>query len=139
MKPDRMEEAQRWLRQSQNDLAAGGAMRANGFYAQACFQAQQAAEKALKALAYLKGERFVHGHSVKVLLDDLVVTYPELATVGDGAGQLDLYYITARYPNALPGSAPFEVYRHEQAEEAVSIAEGIIQVAERLISRKESK
>ena len=34
--------------------------------------------------------------------------------------------------------APFEIYRKEQAEVAVSVAESIIQVAERLISREGS-
>ncbi len=139
MKPDRMKEAQRWLRQSENDLAGARVLHREGFFALACFTSQQAAEKALKALAYLKGERFVPGHSVKGLLDDLMATYPELASVHEGAEGLDQYYVPTRYPNALPGGAPFEVYRCEQAEEAFSIAEGLIQVAERLISQQESK
>ena len=138
MKPDPKQEADRWLRQAENDLAVVRMSVREGFYAHACFMSQQAAEKALKALAYLKGDRFVPGHSVKGLLDDLTTTYPELASVNDGAKQLDQYYVPTRYPNALPGSAPFEVYGREQAEEAVSIAGGIIQLAERLISREGS-
>ena len=139
MKPDPKQEADRWLRQAENDLAVVHMSVREGFYAHACFMSQQAAEKALKALAYLKGDRFVLGHSVKVLLDNLIATFPGLASVRDGAEQLDQYYVPTRYPNALPGSAPFEVYKREQAEEAVNIAEGIIQIAERSISQEEGK
>ena len=139
MKPDRIKEAQRWLRQSKDDLAGARVLLREGFFALACFTSQQAAEKALKALAYLRGDRFVPGHSVNGLLNDLIVTYPELTSINDGAERLDQYYIPTRYPDALPGGAPFEVYRREQAEEAVSVAEGIIQVTEGVISREESK
>ena len=139
MKPDPKQEADRWLRQAENDLAAGETLRDNGFAAHACFQAQQAAEKALKALHYLGGERRVLGHSAVELLAGLVEKYPELRSMNEAASRLDLYYITARYPNALPGSAPFEVFRREQAEEAVTLAEGIIKAVEGIVSREESK
>jgi HEPN domain-containing protein len=133
-----MKEAQRWLSQAQNDLAVVHMSVREGFYAHACFMSQQATEKALKALAYLKGDRFVPGHSVRGLLDDLITTYPELASVQDGAERLDQYYVPTRYPDALPGGAPFEVYRREQSEEAVTLAESIIQVVARLVSREAS-
>ena len=139
MKPDPKREADRWLRQSENDLAVVRMSVREGFYAHACFMSQQAAEKALKALHYLGGERHVLGHSVAELLAGLVEKHPELGSMTEVASRLDQYYVPTRYPNALPGSAPFEVYKHEQAEEAVSIAEGIIQVAERLISQEEGK
>ena len=95
-------------------------MHREGFFALACFMSQQAAEKALKALAYFKGDRFVPGHAVISLLDNLVAAYPELTSIHDGAERLDLYYVPTRYPDALPGGAPFEAYKSEQAEEAVS-------------------
>ena len=139
MKPERMKEAQRWLSQSENDLAGAQVLQREGFFALACFTSQQAAEKALKALHYLGGERHVLGHSVVELLAGLVQEYPDLRSMNEAASSLDQYYVPTRYPDALPGGAPFEVYRREQAEEAVSIAEGIIQVAERLISQEESE
>lgn len=37
-----------WLRQARNDLALATLARDNGFLAQACYHASQAAEKALK-------------------------------------------------------------------------------------------
>lgn len=41
-----------WLDQALNDLEWGQASAASDFHSQACFIAQQVAEKALKALAY---------------------------------------------------------------------------------------
>ena len=79
------------------------------------------------------------GHSVVEFLAGLVEKHPELGSMTEVASRLDLYYITARYPNALPGGAPFEAYKRDQAEEAINIAEGIIQVVEDLVSQEGSK
>jgi HEPN domain-containing protein len=46
---DSAHEAERWLRQAENDLTFGRIAQREGFFNQACFIAQQAAEKALKA------------------------------------------------------------------------------------------
>ena len=45
-------EAERWRRQAANDLAFARVALRERFYAQACFIAQQSAEKSVKALAY---------------------------------------------------------------------------------------
>ena len=42
-------DAERWLRQAENDLAFAQTGLENGFYAQTCFLAQQVGEKAVKA------------------------------------------------------------------------------------------
>ena len=92
-----------------------------GFFAQACFVCQQAAEKALRALHYLGGARAVLGQSVVELLAPLVPS-PGLGDLREGAQQLDQYYIPTRYPNGLPGGVPAEVFTRRQAEEAVGLA-----------------
>ena len=57
-----MAEAERWLFHAERDLGFGKlALEIGGFYAQVCFMAQQSAEKALKALLYLRGARLVPG------------------------------------------------------------------------------
>ena len=127
-------DARRWLRQAENDLAFARLALREGFCAQACFVAQQVAEKALKALAYLRGDRFVVGHSVLELLSGLETTYPQLAKHRQLARTLDQYYIPTRYPNALPGSVPFEVYGRAQAEEAVGGADAVVTAARGLLA-----
>jgi HEPN domain-containing protein len=64
-------EARRWLRQAESDLAFAELGAREGFPAQACFMAQQAAQKASKAVRYAAGERFVIGHSLVELLEGI--------------------------------------------------------------------
>ena len=60
-------EAQRWWKQAENDLGYAELGFREGYYAQACFQSHQVAEKALKALHYgVHEKRFVPGHSFEV-------------------------------------------------------------------------
>ncbi len=126
MKLDPTAEATRWMLQSENDLAAANAMLREGFYSQACFMSQQAAEKALKSIAYGRGDRFVIGHSLQELLNDLVNTHEDMESLRDAACRLDQYYIATRYPDALPGGLPFETYSGGQAGEAVAMASEIV-------------
>lgn len=112
-------EAERWLRQAENDLAFAELGAREGFFAQACFVCQQAAEKALKAVHYAGGARFVFGHSLVELLNELVAGRPGFAGLRERAQQLDQYYIPTRYPNGLPGGVPAEVFTRRQAEEAI--------------------
>ncbi len=52
---ERTEEAKRWLTQAKRDLKAAKDSARNENYEWACFQAQQAAEKTVKALLYAYG------------------------------------------------------------------------------------
>jgi HEPN domain-containing protein len=104
-----------------------------GFFAQACFMSHQVAEKALKALAYYRGDRYVTGHSILDLVSDLESTHPKVSEHRGTASILDTYYVPTRYPNALPGSVPFEVYGRDQAEKAVAAVAKLVGTAAGLI------
>ncbi len=127
-------EARRWLLQAENDLGAARVMLREGFFAQACFLAHQVAEKALKAVAYLRGDRYVVGHSLSDLISDLQGTYSDLADFRRITGRLDRYYLPTRYPDALPGGLPFEAFDRSEAEEAVEVAGSIVELAKSIIS-----
>ena len=64
MKPDPLGEGSRWLLQAEQDLDDARYNFDGGRFHLACFLAQQAAEKALKAFLYVEGEEHVFGHSV---------------------------------------------------------------------------
>ena len=124
------------MRQAENDLAAGEMLQGTGFHAQACFMAQQAAEKALKALSYRRGSEATWGHQVSGtsgLLQMVMTYYPSLGRYEEDAAILDQYYIATRYPDALPDGAPYEVYSRTQAEEAIGRAGRIVREARRII------
>lgn len=123
----RKHEAERWLSQARSDIAAAELSAAGASFEWACFQAQQAAEKALKAY-WLSGGHDPWGHS----LLRLVREHPEApsSNVFDGleehASALDQYYIPTRYPNGLPDLTPHEVYSERQAAAAIASARRII-------------
>lgn len=133
MKPNPKAEAERWLAQARSELAFARVGIREGFYAQACFHCQQSAERALKALHYLRGTRLVIGHSVVELLAPLTERQPTLASLRDAAARLDQLYIPTRYPNGLPGGVPAEVFTKGQAAEAVTQATQFIERAADLV------
>ena len=126
---DSASEADRWLKQAENDLEFARLGLREGFFAQVCFLAQQSAEKAVKAIGYLLGDRTVLGHSVAVLVDRYAERVPDLADLRDAAGLLDQYYIPTRYPNGLPGGFPFMAFSEEQATNALAAAERFLRLA----------
>ena len=128
---DSRAEADRWLKQAENDLDFARLGLREGFFSQVCFLAQQSAEKSVKAVGYLLGERTVMGHSVIVLADRYSDRVPDLAELRDEAGILDQYYIPTRYPNGLPGGFPFLAFTEEQATDAIAAAERFLGLAAR--------
>lgn len=113
-----------WLRQAQNDLSWAEHSLAGGFCAQTCFIAQQASEKALKAYCFFKGFDIVRTHS----LFQIVKALGEKGILEKHARELDLYYISARYPDAFPAGAPFEILTEEQGARALGSAKEILDI-----------
>jgi HEPN domain-containing protein len=112
-----------WFRQAKRKLDSARWDIQGEFYEDACFSAQQAAELAVKALLESQG-RIELGHSV----------YQLLQTAGDMSSEilaaarvLDRYYIPTRYPNGFPAGAPMDYYDQPTAEEAVTLAETILE------------
>ncbi|MGQ9553419.1 MAG: HEPN domain-containing protein [Anaerolineae bacterium] len=114
-----------WLAQALRDLDKARLDARCGYYEWACFTAQQAAEKAVKALLMYQGYD-VWGHGITAILRELTspAVSPELA---DKARVLDSYYIPTRYPNGFPVGKPADYYSESQAQEAVRAAEAILQ------------
>ena len=102
-----VEEARRWLTQAANDLQFAKVAIKEGYFSQCCFISQQAAEKAVKAVHYQQGARIVIGHSIFQLIGKIGVKAQK--GLIETAKLLDQFYIASRYPNGIPGGAPFEV------------------------------
>ena len=122
-----LHEAERWLQAAQEDLRAVHVLADAGLYAQACFHAQQSAEKAMKALWRLIGAD-PWGHSVQ----RLVAEYPEHASLPDPeawlrlGATLDKLYIPTRYPNGLPDLTPGQVFLSSDAAQALAAASTLV-------------
>ena len=120
-------EADRWLRQAEDDLKFARLGLRAGFFAQVCFQCQQICEKAIKALRYGRGERLVYGHA----LVELAAPLELMAGFRERLAILDQYYVPTRYPNGLPGGVPSEVYSRTQASAAVQVAQQVVAAVRR--------
>ncbi len=105
-----------------------------GFFPQACFSAQQAAEKAIKAVHYARGARAVLGHSVRNLIERLDPGVPELDDLLDDARELDLNYIPTRYPNGLDAWTPAAGFGAPQAARTIAGASAIVTSVRRYLS-----
>ncbi len=122
---ERVEEAKRWFLQALRDLKAARDSINTGNYEWACFQAQQAAEKAVKALHYAHG-RAAWGHSIVELLDELRDVESVDEDLYVAARELDRHYIPSRYPNAFESGYPGMYYDRPTAERAVEAASRIL-------------
>jgi len=131
MKPEPRAEGRRWLVQAEDDLRFAELASREGFFAQACFNSQQAAEKALKAFLYARGAEQVIGHSVADLAAECARLEPEFAKLKERAAPLDQFYLSTRYPNSLPGGVPAEAFTARDAERALEMAREVIAVVKR--------
>jgi HEPN domain-containing protein len=125
--------SQDWLNQAVRDLEQAEDSRKGGRHEWACFAAQQAAEKAVKALHLRLGQE-AWGHVVARLLRELPVAARAPESLVEKAQVLDTAYIPSRYPNSHPEGAPFEHYGPLQSEEAVRYAGEIVEFVRRRLA-----
>jgi len=123
-----------WLRQAKRDLEHAKHALENEEYEWSCFAAQQAAEKAIKAL-YQKLGADAWGHSVSALLSNLPSQIHPGSTLIDKAKELDKHYIPPRYPNFHPSGAPLDYYTKIEAERAIEHGNAVISFCEDNILR----
>lgn len=120
------DEGRRWLKQAQEEFQDARRLREAGRFYLSLFLCQQAAEKALKAYLYFKGEEPILSHSVTELLT-VAAPYDSDFENLVRAKRLDDYYLPTRYPNSLPGGVPAEYYDDDaEALETERTAEAVI-------------
>ena len=126
MRPNR-DTALRLLRQAMHDLRIARGHQERDDYSDACFMAEQAAQKALQGFLMAQGQRPVPLHSAAQLAERCAQFDTDFAVHILSGRLLDQYYIPTRYPDALaPLAVPFESYTQEQGERAVAAFQAII-------------
>jgi HEPN domain-containing protein len=131
-----VERSSDWLDDAQGDLAHAKSDLERGFYNWACFSAQQAAEKAVKA-AFQKLGAEAWGHSVADLLTELKVRRAVSDALIETALELDKAYIPTRYPNAHPAGSARSRYTRTEAARLTGYAEEIVNFCSDLLSRQD--
>lgn len=115
-----------WMKQAWRDLEQAVDSQGAGRHEWACFAAQQAAEKAVKALHLHCGQE-AWGHSVARLIRELPEQAKAPDDLEDKGKVLDNFYVPTRYANGHPEGAPYEHYGPLQSTEAVSHAREILE------------
>jgi len=122
--------ARTWFDQARADLAAAEDSAATGHHEWACFQAQQAGEKALKAVLYARGRTSIVTHSLRRLVRESVGIDAAFAELDEDARLLDQHYIPTRYPNGLDSeTTPSDYYDEKDAERCLQSARLILERA----------
>lgn len=135
-----------WLNQSTEDLKAAEVSSENQHYEWACFQAQQSAEKALKALLLVMNvDAWGHGlvHLLKRWRDlssdtqknDQKVNEKEFQDYFEKCQELDRQYIQPRYPNGFASGYPAEYYNKNIANECINNARSILEFVKKKINK----
>jgi HEPN domain-containing protein len=132
--PDQLAiESRRWLRLAKDDLAGARALLERDDVAPhlACYHAQQAAEKAIKARLTRRGVEFPRTHDL-VALRALLPQDLQRRIDLDAAKELSAWAIEGRYPGDAPEAT------REQARHAVDLAIDIVAPPARRRSRREN-
>ncbi len=131
-------EALRWLKTGEDDLDAARVLKENGKFPHACFHAQQAGEKALKAVWYYR-DADPWGHSVRRLIEEMervdAFLFGQLKGLLRAGTILDRFYVPTRYPNGLPELTPAEAYLEEDAVLCIQLATEVVTAVKDLLPR----
>ena len=119
--------AEDWLRYARSDLELACINQPEGVLLESlCFHAQQATEKALKAVFVFHNTEFPHTHNIRTLLDQLPDSIDIPRKIEESAGLTD-YAVESRYPlNTEP--VDDEEYQH-----AIGLAKVVVLWAEKVI------
>jgi HEPN domain-containing protein len=120
-----LEDAREWISRARSNLALARARRKGIYLEDLCFRAQQAAEKAVKALLIRHGIQFPHVHDLAALLTLLERATGELPEALRRAEQLTRFAVQARYPGTTPP------VRDTEYREALKLAAEVVHWAEK--------
>ena len=127
MTPQR-EEAERFMRLARRDEAAFRALLASATvdFAVACFHAQQAVEKALKAVMFLHGLEFRRTHDLEELSGTLTDAGVNIPLEGEELRRLTPYAVEFRYDDEpMPLVSP---------EQAISYTSRVLAWADKILA-----
>lgn len=120
-----------WLRRARSNLARARQEKPDEvLYEDLCFDAQQAAEKAIKALLVARGMPFRLVHDIGELLRSAADGGIDVPDQVRAAVELTEYAVEARYPG------PFEPVTEAEWRQAVRLAEAVVAWAEAGIAAK---
>lgn len=127
MAPERFppDDPREWLNRAKSNLIQAKGEEPGVYWEDLCFQAQQAAEKSLKALLLHRGVRFPYVHDLAELIELLEQQGENIPSGMREVARLTNYAVEARYPGLT------EPVTQEEYEMAVTLAEEVVHWVEK--------
>ena len=122
------EDPREWLNRARSNLTLAKAETTGVYLEDLCFEAQQAAEKAIKAVLIARGAAFPYVHDLARLLGLVERTGEVLPPSLDDADELTRFALVTRYPGAV------ESVSEDDYRQAVAIAEAVVAWAEERVA-----
>jgi len=111
---------ERWINFANEDLMMAELAFKEELFNQVCFHSQQCVEKLLKGYIAFRGDIYPQSHKLVDILS--LILESSFDDLRDEIILLDRFYISTRYPDALPGSLPEGLPSKADAEEAIQVA-----------------
>jgi len=129
--PERLppEDPREWLNRARSNVLLAQAQGEGIYLEDLCFNAQQAVEKAIKAVLMQRAVEFPYVHDITQLLTLLEQAGQEIPPAIRQAERLTRFAVFTRYPGVAPP------IRSEEYTEAVRVAGEVIHWAENLLLR----
>lgn len=124
-----------WLEQAEYDFEAAKVSRKNDFNEWACFQCEQAVEKALKAVLVHAGWRPPKMHKLAVLMSYCNNANDVFKKTKFEFRDLESFTFVSRYPFLIPGEnlSPHNFILSEDADRCISQARAFLDKIQKLL------
>jgi len=122
-----------WLNRAQSNLVQAKEQKTGVYLEDLCFQAQQATEKAIKAVLLHRHVRFPYIHDLSELVNLLRKSGEKIPPFLEEAVELTDFAVEARYPSTAEEVTP------EEYQETVTAAERVVKWATDLIAPMDNK
>ena len=119
-----------WLERAESDLRIAQSKPAGVYLEDLCFHAQQAAEKAFKAVLIARGVDFPYVHDIARLLTLLEENGERIPQVVQMSAQLTRFAVFTRYPGFAPAVTEREY------KQALRSAQNVLNWAQRILRKK---
>ncbi|MFB0534351.1 MAG: HEPN domain-containing protein [Anaerolineae bacterium] len=129
MVPERFppDDPREWLNRAKSNLIQAKSEKPGVYWEDLCFQAQQAAEKSVKALLLHRGLRFPYVHDLAELIELLEQQGESIPSGIREVARLTNYAVEARYPGLA------EPVTREEYKMAVVLAEEVVRWVEKAL------
>ena len=126
--PTEFERYKIWLRQAKFDLAAAFLSLENEFYEWAAYQAEQAVEKALKAVIVHAGSKAPKIHKLGILFGFCNAVNPKFRETKFSFKHIESFTFISRYPFLIPDKikSPHELITESDANQAIVEASEVL-------------